>query len=1345
MLNQLFLTATIISFSFGIFSQQSNAPDMLHGFVENRGQIIDGKGGTNDQVLYLFSRGKGMNVHLRESGFSYDTYRRIDDIQNSTEFLFHRLDFDFLNANEQKSIETTQLNRRKLNYIRDTLSVSTRSYNCVRFNELYTNIDVVFKQNKKGGFKYDFILKPGATLSDIRLKVKGYNELSIEESALMFSLSTGRLTESIPMSWYRSTGEEIDVSYKTIKRGNDEIVLGFSTDEPLAKQELVIIDPEPQLDWGMYLGDSLNSEGNDVITDVDGLIYTTGTTHSVQYIATSGAYQDTLTGNADAYLTKAYTTGFVLWSTYFGGSDNDVGYSLALDSAKNVYLAGETVSSDLLITDSLFQDSLAGNQDLFIAKFTENGNYLWSSYYGSAGFEEQPHIDCDFSGNLYIMASTDSSSLSTSGAYQSNNAGGKDVFISKFDSSLQNLWCTYLGGDENDVGTSIEVSDSLVYLTGNTLSDSLSSSGIHQEVKNDSLDGFIAQFDTLGQFQWFTYFGGEKNDVVSALRVLDDVVAFSGYTFSDSSIVHGSGIFQSQRNGGADAFLGRIDENGLIEWSSYYGGTGDDFGVGISLEYDNNLIMAGNTESIDSISTTDVHQETLNGGFDVFLVKFDTLGGRVWGSYYGGPENDICHAIDVYGNTNIYVTGFTFSDTNIVDTNTAGPMSEYAYNKDAFLTKFNQKKSTQCSGGNCPGGNGSGTQADPYKICAGEEITLTTEGGATGSNSQWVWYEGACGSSGSQVGTGDTIVLTPQTSSVYFVRAESGTDATACVSIFIEVMETPTVDILSNEVFCLNSGYQLQGSADYDYHWVFPNDSVVTDLTTLIAPTTIQDTGWYLLTATANSSGCTIEDSIHLSASDSILYSIDVDSISCYSYNDGAIQITPEDSIYSYSWNALSDTTNSVNELGPGEYVLTVTDTNSCVRSDTVTLFPKNPFILDTISEPTGCRFDDGSIELVLDSLQGPFSISWTHATSEDSSFVDSLGYGSYQAIVTNGEGCIDSVAALVENENGLAIEIVNFEAESCPDQNDGSILIQTVGGEGDLDLIWSHDSTLVDSQAIDLSPGLYEVGVVDSTGCVAKDSVMIEAAPELTWDATIEPADCGVNNGSIIISMNETSLLSTISWNPSNSQSLQLTDANAGNYSITLIDTNNCTYSDTFEITAQNNLEVFATPNYEGINAGDTVLLSATTSNGVSGYTFSWTPDTYMTCANCATTQVNPITSTDYIVTAYHESGCHGSDTAKIVIESNCVDIFIPDHFSPNGDALNDEWCVIGSCIASAKIQVYNRWGQKVFDSDNAQSCWDGTFKGEPIPNGNYVYDIHINLISGETIDQKGKVNVVR
>jgi gliding motility-associated-like protein len=124
-----------------------------------------------------------------------------------------------------------------------------------------------------------------------------------------------------------------------------------------------------------------------------------------------------------------------------------------------------------------------------------------------------------------------------------------------------------------------------------------------------------------------------------------------------------------------------------------------------------------------------------------------------------------------------------------------------------------------------------------------------------------------------------------------------------------------------------------------------------------------------------------------------------------------------------------------------------------------------------------------------------------------------------------------------------------------------------------------------------------------------------------------------------------------------------------------------------------------------------------------------------------------NPQTTTTYTVTGTDANGCTGTAQATISLEIDCNEIFVPTVFSPNGaaDEENRQVCVYGNCIVSLNYAVFNRWGEKVFETSDLSNCWDGTYKGMPLNSGVYTYLLKVSLINGEVVTQSGNVTLIR
>ncbi len=192
--------------------------------------------------------------------------------------------------------------------------------------------------------------------------------------------------------------------------------------------------------------------------------------------------------------------------------------------------------------------------------------------------------------------------------------------------------------------------------------------------------------------QWGTYYGGAEIDRAYT-SVLDDSlnIYMVGSTPSMTSIAT-TGAYQSTYGGGfSDGFLVKFNNDGIRQWATYYGGTGDDAMLGCTIDNDNSsgIYVTGGTSSNSGIATVGSHQSNFGGTQDAFLVKFNLQGGRQWATYYGGTRSESSRSCVLDGSSNIYITGSTFSTSGIA---TAGShqssLSGSGLDSDAFLVKF---------------------------------------------------------------------------------------------------------------------------------------------------------------------------------------------------------------------------------------------------------------------------------------------------------------------------------------------------------------------------------------------------------------------------------------------------------------------------------------------------------------------------------------------------------------------------------------------------------------------------------------------------------------------------------
>ncbi len=279
------------------------------------------------------------------------------------------------------------------------------------------------------------------------------------------------------------------------------------------------------------------------------------------------------------------------------------------------------------------------------------------------------------------------------------------------DPSTNRIWGTYYGGGTLDYCTATDVdAQNNVYITGYTLSTTnIATSGTYQSTLAGSFDAYLAKFNSNGVRIWATYFGGSSVEAAYGMCIASNGnIYLCGDTFSTSGVATASAHQTTYGGGVDDALLVKFDSTGQLLWSTYYGGLYHDIASAVVEDGNGNVIMAGHSESATAIATAGSYNNVYAGGYDVFIVKFDSAGVRQWGTYYGEIDVDECYAIACDVANNIYITGFTTSINNIATP--SGHQITYSGLQDAFIAKFNAGGTTLLYGTYYGGpGNDAGT------------------------------------------------------------------------------------------------------------------------------------------------------------------------------------------------------------------------------------------------------------------------------------------------------------------------------------------------------------------------------------------------------------------------------------------------------------------------------------------------------------------------------------------------------------------------------------------------------------------------------------------------------------
>ncbi|MFW9926406.1 MAG: SBBP repeat-containing protein [Candidatus Thorarchaeota archaeon] len=354
--------------------------------------------------------------------------------------------------------------------------------------------------------------------------------------------------------------------------------------------------------------------------------------------------------------------------TYFGGSNTEDATKVAFDNEGNTILIGQTMSSNLPVTDNAFQSEDGGGDgdwDSFIAKFSTTGELLFCSYLGGSGYEHVTSVNVDSENNVVVAGTTQSTGLpTTAGALHESPLGQTDGFIFKIAPNGTVLYGTYFGGTGQDWIYGMEFDDSGNYLfSGWTTTAGLATSGVYQtSYAGGGGDAFVARISADGStLQMFSYVGGVSDDKAWTMTV------DNSYNFIISGVASlgfpvTSGAYQGSHGGSYDAFLVKVSYSGVIlNFSTFIGGSGDDLGLGVDVDSHGDIILTGDAES-SNINTMNAVQEDFAGGTnDFFASKFNSTGSPYFVTYIGGNDTDRCWDARVDADDNLILVGRTSS------------------------------------------------------------------------------------------------------------------------------------------------------------------------------------------------------------------------------------------------------------------------------------------------------------------------------------------------------------------------------------------------------------------------------------------------------------------------------------------------------------------------------------------------------------------------------------------------------------------------------------------------------------------------------------------------------------
>lgn len=840
----------------------------------------------------------------------------------------------------------------------------------------------------------------------------------------------------------------------------------------------------------------------------------------------------------------------------------------------------------------------------------------WVTYLGGPGGDDGTSVNVDRQSNVIITGySTLTGFPVTAGASQSAYGGGTgDAFIAKMTASGNAVFITYFGGSASEWGYGISADDNnnilVVGSTGSANMPTKSTGGAYTQTFSTA---FIAEFTPAGALTWSTFFGGNSfnggadlNDV--CCDHFNNIFVSGTTSFTNQPVLN---AYQASLMSGTDICVAKFNSNGILQWSTYYGGSGADMGFGITCDAANNLFFCGSTYSTNFPTTTGAFQPSLSAGVDGVLVKLNPATGfPVWSTYFGGNAFDSGIALATDNLGNIILTGSTVS-TNI---STPGAFQTSPNNVDAYVAKFN------------PTGN---------------LLWCTYMGGSSSEEASGV----AVDAQGNIVVTGDTysadLPSTPcayqstfqGTEDQYIVTFDPTGKMVCCGYIGIGDASTPN-----------NETQQLGGSVAVDGCFLY---LVASSLCAY--PVT---SNAYQYTCGSVNNDDAVLSKLYISTCGGTASTLDFTS-------DLNSVCTGQPVNFSSTYKSCFDTTGNVaytwifqggtpgssttqNPSGisynaPGKYDVKLVvqlpcGLDSLIKTQTITV--TNGFTLTSDSTQSGCNTNNGTASV---STTGGSGLSYSWSNGQTSVTAMGLAAGTYTVTVSNTSGCKISRKITVTSANAPKLAVDSIRDVKCVSQNTGKVYLSASGGTNPYSFSWSNGFTSFNSTQ--LVAGSYTVTVKDAGGCMVSTSISITEPGPLVVNPSVQNGKCQPNTGSATITASGGVGGFTYSWsNAATGQTIN--NLTKGTYTVTVSDLNGCTISSTVVLTNSSNPIATVSITTGILCNGGKGNVTASASGGDPGYSYSWSNGSFAT-TTAMTDQLTSVSAANYTVTVTDANSC--------------------------------------------------------------------------------------------------------
>ncbi len=786
--------------------------------------------------------------------------------------------------------------------------------------------------------------------------------------------------------------------------------------------------------WGTYFGGAADDFGLGLTVDGTSSYITGYTNSTITALATAAAHQTVNAGGHDAFLAKFDQNGLRIWSTFYGGASTDVGFNCTKDASGNVYIAGYTSSASGLSSAGAHQvASGGGGNDAFLAKFNSSGIRQWGTFYGGGSIDFGYACAVDGIGRVYLAGRVGggaaANTISTPGSHQVNWGGSAafyDAYLVQFNSAGVRQWGTYYGGGQEDVAHSC-ITDAAgdVYMFGESSSAGgtvIATASAQQPTLAGFSDAFLVKFNAAGVRQWGTYYGGTLDEVGNecVLNTNGNILVV-GTTGGTNGIAINM-PHQSVSGGGPyDTFIANYNSTtGSLDWGTYYGGAGNDYGMSCSSFSSSYVYIAGYTgggSTGTTIATAASQQSVASGGNDGFLVHlFDCP--AITGSVVGtttictGQTTTLTYngtGFTTYtwmpGNINtpsISLTPFATSNYTVSAGTATAACKNYS---TAFTVLVNLTPVISIS-------------PSSATVCSGSTKTLTAFGAVT-----YTW---------SNSSTTASTTISPTTQTTYTV---SGTSV-GCIgtkTIAVAVTPSPTLNITaSSPSLCSGETTTLTVIGATSYTW----DNSANTTTILVTPSV---SSTYSVVGTA--SLCSSTQTIGIGVTPTP--TLNVSSTASAICTGGSATLTANGAS-TYSWVSISSGSNITVSPTVATTYTAIGYNGSCSDTTTLNVGISTTITVNAIANPTSiCTGENATI-----TANGASTYTW-NTGANSTAIVVSPTLAASNIYTVNGESgsCAGSntVALVVNACVGIKeIEGLNSRITVFPNPTNGIIIIET-------------------------------------------------------------------------------------------------------------------------------------------------------------------------------------------------------------------------------------------------------------------------------------------------------------